>query len=90
MVLEWHEHEHEDVERAVQGDLMSQQASRACILYKFWRLGSLRAKPRLLQMLVDYWDSDTETFQIDEMPLSLEVEDIYFSLDYPVEAWNSI
>ena len=29
-------------------------------------------------MLMDYWDLDIETFHIDGMPLSLEVEDIYF------------
>ena len=56
MVLEGREREHGDVEEAVQGDLMAQQALRACGLYKFWCLGMLRAKPRLLQMLVDYWD----------------------------------
>ena len=54
MVLEWREREHGDVEEAVQGDIMAQQALRACVLYKFWCLGSLRAKPRLLQLLVDY------------------------------------
>ena len=48
MVLEWREREHGDVEEAVRGDLMAQQALRACGLYKFWCLGSLRAKPRLL------------------------------------------
>ena len=48
MVLEWREREHGDVEEAVLGDLMAQQALRACGLYKFWYLGSLRAKPRLL------------------------------------------
>ena len=62
MVLEWREREHGDVEEAVQGDLMAQQALRACGLYKFWCLGSMRAKPRLLQMLVDYWDPESETF----------------------------
>ena len=54
MVLEWREREHVDVEEAVRGDLIAQQALRACELYKFWCLGGLRAKPRLLQMLVDY------------------------------------
>ena len=54
MVLEWREREHGDVEEAMQGDLMAQQALRACALYKFWCLGNLRAKPRLLQLLVDY------------------------------------
>ena len=53
MVLEWREREHGYVEEAVQGDLMAQQDFHACGLYKFWCLGSLRAKPRLLQMLVD-------------------------------------
>ena len=28
-------------------------------------------------MLVDYWDPDSESFQIDGMSLTIEVEDIY-------------
>ena len=47
-------------------------------MYKFWCLGSLRDKPRLLHLLVDYWDPKSETFQIDGMSLSIEVEAIYF------------
>ena len=78
MVLEWREMEHGDVEEAMKGDLMAQQALCACGLYKFWCLGSLRAKPRLLQMLVDYWDPYFESFHIDGMSLRIEVEDIYF------------
>ena len=62
MVLEWREREHGDVEEAVQYGIMAQQALQACGLYKFWCLGSLRAKPRLLQLLVDYWDPKSETF----------------------------
>ena len=54
MVLEWREREHGDVEGAVRAALMAQQALRSCGLYKFWCLGGIRAKPRLLQMLVDY------------------------------------
>ena len=50
MVLKWRECEYEDVERDVQGDMMAQQALRECRLYKFWRLGSLRAKPRILHI----------------------------------------
>ena len=78
MVLEWREREHEDVEEVVWGVLMAQQDLRACGLYKFWYLGGLRAKPRLLQMLVDYKDPDLESFQINGMSLTIEVEDIYF------------
>ena len=57
---------------------MAQKSLQACGLYKFWCLGSLREKIRLLQLLVDYWDLESETFQIDGMSLSIEVEDIYF------------
>ena len=78
MVLEWRECEHGEVEEAVRAGVMAQQALRACGLYKFWCLGGLRAKPRLLEMLVDYWDLDSKSFRIDDMSLTIEVEDIYF------------
>ena len=78
MVLEWRESEHGDVEDAVRADRMAQEALRRCGLYKFWCLGGLRAKPGLLQMLVDYWDPDSESFRLDGMSLTIEVEDIYF------------
>ena len=29
-------------------------------------------------MLIDYWDLDSESFRIDGMSLTIEVEDIYF------------
>ena len=76
MVLERREREHGDVEEVVRDELMDQQALRACGFYKFWCLGSLRVKPRLLQLPVDYWDLDSETFQLDGMSLSIKVEDI--------------
>ena len=78
MVLEWRECKHGEVEEVLRVDLMAQQALRACGLYKFWCLGGLRAKPRLLEMLVNYWDPDSESFWIDGMSLTIEVEDIYF------------
>ena len=73
MVLEWREREHGEVEEAVRADIMAQQVLRACGIYKFWCLGGLRAKPGLLQMLVDYWDPDSESFRIDGMSLTIEV-----------------
>ena len=78
MVLEWREREHGEVEEAVRANLMAQQALHSCELYKFWCLGGLRAKPRLLEMLVNYWDPDSESFRINGMSLTIEVEDIYF------------
>ena len=62
----------------MQGDIMAQQELQACGLYKFWCLCNLRAKPRILQLLVDYWDPESETFQIYGMLLSIEVEETYF------------
>jgi hypothetical protein len=43
-------------------------------------LGSQRyeAQVRLLQMLVNFWDLDTISFNLDGKPLRIEVEDIYF------------
>ena len=73
MVLEWREREHGDVEEVVQGDLMAQEALHACGLYKFWCLDNLRAKPRILHMLVDCWDPNSESFHIDRMLLSIEI-----------------
>ena len=32
----------------------------------------------MLQILVDYWNPDSESFQINGMSLTIEVEDIYF------------
>ena len=78
MVLEWREREHGDVEEAVRADRMAQEALRRCGLYNFWCLGGLRAKPILLEMLVNYWDPDSKSFRIDGMSLTIEVEDIYF------------
>ena len=38
----------------------------------------MKANTRLLEMLIDYWDVEEEAFMIDQMPLRVEVEDIYF------------
>jgi hypothetical protein len=78
MVLEWREREHEEVDVVVERDLGAQMALKICGLYKFWALKGMRAQVRLLQFLVDYWDPDSESFNLDGKPLRIEVEDIYF------------
>jgi hypothetical protein len=78
MVLEWREREHEEVDVVVDRDLGAQMALKRCGLYKFWALKGMRAQVRLLEMLVDYWDPDSESFNLDGKPLRIEVEDIYF------------
>jgi hypothetical protein len=56
----------------------AQMALKRCILYKFWALKGTRAQVRFLELLVDYWDPDSESFNIDGKPLWIEVKDIYF------------
>jgi hypothetical protein len=77
MVLEWREKEHEEVDVAVDRDPVAWAALKRCGLYKFWTLKGMRAQVRLLEMLVGYWDPDSERFILDGQPLRIEVEDIY-------------
>jgi hypothetical protein len=37
----------------------------------------MRAQVRLLDMLVGYWDPESESFNLNGKPLRIEVEDIY-------------
>jgi hypothetical protein len=76
MVLEWREREHEEVDAAVERDPVAQAALKICGLYKFWALKGMRAQVRLLEMLVGYWDPDSESFILDGQPLRIEVEDV--------------
>jgi len=78
MVLEWREREHEEVDVVVERDPGVLMALIRCGLYKFWTLKGMRAQVRLLQMLVNHWDPDTEAFNLYGKPLRIEVEDIYF------------
>ena len=50
---------------------------KRCGLYKFCALKGMRAQVRFLEMLVGYWDPESESFNIDGQPLRIEVEGIY-------------
>jgi hypothetical protein len=78
MVLEWREREHEQVDVAVERYPGVQLALKICGIYKFLDLKGMRAQVRLLQMLVYFWDPNTDAFNLDGKPLRIEVEDIYF------------
>jgi hypothetical protein len=52
----------------------AQMNLKICGLYNFLDLKGMRAQVRLLQLLVNYWDPDTETFNLDGKPLRIEVE----------------
>ena len=57
-------------------DPMAQATLKRCVLYKFWTLKGMRAQVRLLEMLVGYWDPDSERFILDGQPLRIKVENI--------------
>jgi hypothetical protein len=78
MVLEWREREHKEVDVVVDRDMGAQMDLKRCGLYKFWVVKGMRDQVRLLEMLVDYWDPDSERFNLNEQPLRIEVKDIYF------------
>jgi hypothetical protein len=73
MVLECREREHEEVNAVVEKYTGAQ-------ISKF--LKGMRAQVRLLQILVNVLESDTEAFNIDGKPLRIEVEDIYFIIGF--------
>jgi hypothetical protein len=54
MVLKWRERESEEVDAAVDHDLMAQEDIKRYVLYTFWALKGMRAQVRLLEMLVGY------------------------------------
>jgi hypothetical protein len=83
MVLEWREREHEEVDAVVEWDMVAQATLKRYGLYNFWTLKGMRAQVRLLEMLVGYWDPDSESFNLDGQPLRIEVEDIYFLTRLP-------
>jgi hypothetical protein len=70
-VLEWREREHEEVDVEVERDPGAQMALKICGLYNFWTLKGMRAQVRLLQLLVNYWDLDSESFNLDGQPLRI-------------------
>jgi hypothetical protein len=49
-----------------------------CGLLKFFLCPFMRAQPRLLNALVDYWHPDAEAFMLEGKSLVPTTEDIYF------------
>jgi len=78
MVIEWGEREHKEIYVVVGRDARAQQFLKICGLYNFWSLKGMRAQVRLLKLLVNYWDLETESFNLDGKPLRIKVENIYF------------
>ena len=57
MYVHWREREHEDNVVVV--------ALKQCGLWKFFQCPLMRAQPRILNSLVDYWHPDVEAFMLE-------------------------
>ena len=78
MSISWRESEHSAIENEVMEDQNSLDVLRNCGFIKFFKIPNMKSNVRLLQMLVDHWEPKEDIFMIDQMPIHIEVEDIYF------------
>jgi hypothetical protein len=78
MYVHWREREHEAANEAVAADPNVMAALTQCGLIKFFLCPFMRAQPRLLNALVDYWHPDADAFMIEGQSLMPTTEDIYF------------
>jgi hypothetical protein len=78
MYVHWREREHEEVSELVGEDPNAVAALMQCRLLKFFLCPFMRAQPRLLNDLVDYWHPDVEAFMLEGKSLVPTTEDIYF------------
>jgi hypothetical protein len=78
MYVHWREREHEDIDFLVGEDPTATTVLAQCGLLKFFQCSFMRAQPRLLNALVDYWHPDAEAFMLEGQSLTPMTEDIYF------------
>jgi hypothetical protein len=78
MYVHWREREHEDIDILVEEDPVVVTTLKQCGLWKFFWCPLMRAQPRLLNALVDYWHPDAEAFMLEGQSLTPTTEDIYF------------
>jgi hypothetical protein len=79
MYVHWREREHEEVGELVMGDPNVVVVLMQCGLLKLFLCPFMRAQPRLLNALIDYWHPDVEAFMLEGKSLVPTTEDIYFS-----------
>jgi len=66
------------VDDEVMNDPNSLDALRGCGLLKFFKIPNMKSNTCLLEMLIHYWSIEDDYFMIDQIPLKIEVDDIYF------------
>jgi hypothetical protein len=78
MYVHWREREHEAANEGVDVDPNVMATLTQCGLIKFFLSPFMRAQPRLMNALVDYWHPDADAFMIEGQYLTPTMEDIYF------------
>ena len=78
MTITWREREHTTIDNEVMNDQQALDALRGCGLLKFFKIPNMKANTHLFEMLIHYWSIKDDAFMIDQMPLRIEVEGIYF------------
>ena len=78
MTISWREREHSAIDQEVMQDQASLNILRNCGLLKFFKMTNMKSNVWLLEMLVNYWELEEDCFIIDQMPICIKVEDIYF------------
>jgi hypothetical protein len=78
MHVHWREREHEDFDFLVSEDPAAVIVLAQCGLLKLFQCLFMRAQPRLLNALVDYYHPDVEAFILEGKLLNPTIEDIYF------------
>ena len=76
MYVHWREREHEEVSGLVGEHPNVVAALMQCGLLKFFLCPLMRAQPRILNALVDYWNPDVEAFMLEGQSLLPMIEDI--------------
>ena len=78
MYVHWREREHEEFDFLFSEDPNVFVVLSQCGLLKFFQCLFMRAQPKLLNALIDYWHHDVEEFMLEGKLLTPMTEDIYF------------
>jgi hypothetical protein len=76
--VQWREREHEYISKLVGEEPNVVVVLMQCGLLKFFLCHFMRAQPRLLNSLVEYWNPDAKYFMLEGQSLVPTTKDIYF------------
>jgi hypothetical protein len=70
MYVHWREREHEELDVLVEEDPGAISMLKQCGMWKFFQCPFMRAQPRLLNHLIEYWHPDAEAFMLEGQSLT--------------------